>query len=55
MEITSPEFYKLQLDLISTSLDSDLSRRRADRLESVKGDAVSMRLVLETPRTSGAT
>jgi cobalt-zinc-cadmium efflux system membrane fusion protein len=48
MEITSPEFYKLQLDLISTSLDSDLSRRRADRLESVKGDAVSMRLVLET-------
>ncbi len=48
MEITSPEFYKLQLDLISTSLDADLSRRRADRLESVKGDAVSMRLVLET-------
>jgi len=48
MEIASPDFYKLQLDLISTSLDADLSLRRADRLDSVKGDAVSMRIVLET-------
>jgi membrane fusion protein, heavy metal efflux system len=47
MEIASPDFYKLQLDLISTSLDADLSRRRADRLEKVKGDAISLRIVLE--------
>jgi len=48
MEIASPEFHKLQLDLISTSLDADLSLRRADRLDGVKGDAVSLRIVLET-------
>ncbi len=48
MEIAAPEFYKLQLDLISTLLDADLTRRRSDRLEGVKGDAVSLRLVLET-------
>ncbi|XZE35744.1 efflux RND transporter periplasmic adaptor subunit [Pirellulaceae bacterium SH501] len=48
MEIAAPEFYKLQLDLISTLLDADLTRRRSDRLEEVKGDAVSLRLVLET-------
>ncbi len=48
MEIASPDFYKLQLDLVSTSLDADLSIRRADRLDGVKGDAVSLRLVLET-------
>ncbi len=48
IEIASPEFYKLQLDLISTALEADLSRRRADRLERVKGDAVSMRVVMET-------
>ncbi len=48
MEIASPEFYKLQLDLITASLDADLSRRRADRLESVQGDAVALRTVLET-------
>lgn len=48
IEIASPEFYKLQLDLISTSLDANLSRRRADRLEEVKGNAVSLRTVWET-------
>ncbi len=48
MEIASPEFYKLQLDLISTSLDAALSLRRANRLEEIKGDAVSVRIVLET-------
>ncbi len=48
MEIASPGFYKLQLDLISTSLDAELSLRRADRLDGVKGDAVSLRVVLET-------
>lgn len=48
MEIAAPEFYKLQLDLISTLLDADLIRRRSDRLESVKGDAVSLRVVIET-------
>ncbi len=48
MEIASPDFYKLQLDLISTSLDADLTLRRADRFDGVKGDAVSLRVVLET-------
>lgn len=48
MEIASPDFHKLQLDLISTSLDAELSLRRADRLDGVKGDAVSLRVVLET-------
>ncbi len=48
IEIASPEFHKLQLDLLTTSLDASLARRRADRLESAKGDAVSVRTVLET-------
>jgi len=48
MEIAAPEFYRLQLDLISALLDADLTRRRADRLENIKGDAVSLRIVLET-------
>ncbi len=47
IEIASPDFYKLQLDLISASLDAELSLRRADRLGGLKEDAVSMRLVLE--------
>lgn len=48
LELVSPDFLKLQLELISTSLDAALSRRRADRLEGVKGDAISLRMVLET-------
>jgi cobalt-zinc-cadmium efflux system membrane fusion protein len=48
IEIASPDFYKLQLDLLTASLAASLSRRRADRLEEVKGDAVSIRSVLET-------
>lgn len=48
IEIASPEFYQLQLNLISTSLDANLSRRRAERLEKVQGDAISIRIVLET-------
>ncbi len=48
MEVASPDFHKLQLDLISASLDADLSRRRANLLEGAKGDAIAMRLVLET-------
>ncbi len=48
MEISAPEFYRLQLDLISASLDAELELRRADRLEGVKGDTVSTRMVLET-------
>ncbi|XZE18473.1 efflux RND transporter periplasmic adaptor subunit [Pirellulaceae bacterium SH449] len=48
IEIASPDFYQLQLDLISTSLDADLSRRRAERLEKVQGDAIAIRIVLET-------
>ncbi len=37
IEIASPEFHKLQLDLLTTSLDASLARHRADRLESAKG------------------
>ncbi len=48
IEIASPEFQKLQLDLISTLLDADLSLRRADRLDVVREDAVSLRTALET-------
>jgi membrane fusion protein, heavy metal efflux system len=48
MQIASPEFHRLQLDLIAASLDADLSRHRAERLEEVRNDAVSLRLVLET-------
>ncbi len=48
IEIASPDFYKLQLELISTLLDADLSLRRAARLEEIKGDAVSPRMALET-------
>lgn len=48
MEIASPDFYQLQLDLISASLDAELSLRRAERLADVKEDAISMRAVLES-------
>jgi multidrug efflux system membrane fusion protein len=48
MKIASPEFYRLQFDLLTASLDAALSRNRAARLEEINGDAVSMRIVLET-------
>ena len=48
MEIASPEFYALQLDLLRTSLDANLSRLRARRLEQLSGEAVSRRVLLET-------
>ena len=48
LEIASADFQRLQLDLISTSLNADLALRRADRLDSVKGDTLSRRSVLET-------
>jgi RND family efflux transporter MFP subunit len=48
MEIASPEFYALQLDLLRTSLDANLSRDRAKRLEEISGDAFSRRMFLET-------
>ena len=47
MEIASPEFYTLQLDLLKTSLDANLSRLRARRFEEVKNDAFSRRVLLE--------
>ncbi len=47
LQVASPEFYQLQLDLISATLDAELSRRRAERLNQVKGDAVSLRMQLE--------
>jgi membrane fusion protein, heavy metal efflux system len=48
MEITSPEFYLIQLDLLKTSLDASLSRYRARRLEELRSDAFSRRVLLET-------
>ncbi len=48
MEIASPQFHKLQLDLISASLDADLARHRASLLESATGDAIALRTVLES-------
>jgi RND family efflux transporter MFP subunit len=48
MEIASPDFYTMQLDLLKSSMDAALSRRRAERLDEVRGDAVSARLALET-------
>lgn len=47
IEIASPEFLQLQIDLISTTLNVELYRRRADRLEGIKGDTVALRNVLE--------
>jgi membrane fusion protein, heavy metal efflux system len=48
MEIASPEFYTLQLDLLKTTLDADLARQRAQRLRDLGGDAISRRALLET-------
>lgn len=48
IEIASPEFHKMQLDLLTTALQADLSRRRAERLETLRGDAVSLRVAIET-------
>ena len=47
MEIASPEFYTLQLDLLKTKLDADLSRQRAQRLQDIGSDAISRRILLE--------
>ncbi len=48
IEIASPEFHTMQLDLLTTALEADLSRQRAERLEALRGDAVSLRVALET-------
>ena len=48
MEIASHDFYALQLDLLRSSLDANLARQRANRLEIAKEDAFSHRLYLET-------
>jgi membrane fusion protein, heavy metal efflux system len=48
MELSSPQFHLLQLDLLSTVLEANLSRARAKRLEDVRSDAFSRRLLLET-------
>ncbi len=47
MEIASPEFHTLQLDLLKTKLDADLSRQRAQRLQDIGSDAISRRILLE--------
>jgi membrane fusion protein, heavy metal efflux system len=48
MEIASPEFYTLQLELLKTTLDAELARQRARRLQDVGDDAISRRVLLET-------
>ena len=48
MEIASPEFYSLQLELLKAVLDAKLSRQRAQRLQDVSADAFSRRAYLET-------
>ncbi len=48
MELISPEFYSIQLDLLGTVLDANLTRDRANRLEEVRNDAFSRRVLLET-------
>jgi cobalt-zinc-cadmium efflux system membrane fusion protein len=48
MEIASPEFQSLQLDLLRTNLDANLFQQRASRLEQVSSDVFSRRVVLET-------
>ncbi len=48
MEIASPEFYTLQLELLKTTLDADLARQRARRLQEIGGEAISRRVLLET-------
>lgn len=47
VSIASPEFFRMQLDLISAELEGRLLRRRAERLATIQGDAVSTRAVLE--------
>jgi cobalt-zinc-cadmium efflux system membrane fusion protein len=47
VSIASPEFFRMQLDLISAVLEGRLLRRRAERLETIQGDAISTRAVLE--------
>lgn len=47
VSIASPEFFRMQLDLISAELEGRLLRRRAERLATIQGDAISTRAVLE--------
>lgn len=47
MEIASPEFHALQLDLLKTVLDTDLSRQRASRLDELKSDTIPRRIQTE--------
>jgi membrane fusion protein, heavy metal efflux system len=47
VSIASPEFFRMQLDLISAELEGRLLRRRAERLTTIQGDAISTRAVLE--------
>lgn len=48
MELNSPEFLTIQLDLVRTVLDANLTRSRVQRLEQVRNDAFSRRVLLET-------
>ncbi|MCU0715425.1 MAG: efflux RND transporter periplasmic adaptor subunit [Pirellula sp.] len=48
LEIASPEFYQLQLDLLMATMESARLKSRAERLNEVKGDAVSMRVAIES-------
>ncbi len=47
MEISSPDFQNLQLDLLKTLLDANLNRQRAERLQQAGRDVFSRRTLLE--------
>ncbi len=47
MEIASPEFHAIQLDLLRTYLDATLVRERASRLQQAGRDVFSRRALLE--------
>jgi RND family efflux transporter MFP subunit len=47
LEIASPEFQTLQLDLLKTALDAELSHQRLLRLEQLKSDTLPRRTIAE--------
>lgn len=47
MEIASPDFQSLQLDLLQASLEANLVRHRAERLQRAGKDVFSRRVLLE--------
>lgn len=48
VELVSPEFHSMQLDLLRTWLDASFTRQRVRRLQEVRSDVFSRRLLLES-------